>query len=78
MDVAFLDDPGATKADQVDGAIGELSDFHTMNAYYAQGVEVHTAVLPVGWEERVVLFRPRAAEPARARCLDSHISSCRS
>lgn len=71
-DIAFHDDPDAHKANQVDGAIGELSDFHTTNAYYAQGVEVSTAVLPSGWETRVVPFRPRAAEPALAWCLDSH------
>ena len=47
-DIAFLDDPDAVKADLVDGAIGELSGFHELNAYYAQGVEVSTAVLPDG------------------------------
>lgn len=71
-DVAFLDDADAVKADQVDGAIGEMSDFHATFAYYAQGVEVTTAVLPAGWRERVVAFRPRAAEPALAYCLEPH------
>lgn len=71
-DLAFFDDPGATKADKVDGAIGELSQFHEMYAYYAQGVEVATAVLPDGWRERVVLFDSKTAEPARAFCLDKH------
>ncbi|CAB4925249.1 MAG: hypothetical protein F2825_08580 [Actinobacteria bacterium] len=71
-DVAFLDDADATKADQVDGAIGELSGFHSTYAYYAQGVEVTTAVLPTGWRDRVVEFRPRSAEPALARCLERH------
>lgn len=71
-DVAFLDDANAMKADQVDGAIGELSDFHATFAYYAQGVETSTAVLPAGWRDRLVPFRPRAAEPALAYCLDPH------
>lgn len=71
-DIAFLRDPDAAKADAVDGAIGELSTFHETFAYYAQGVEVSTAVLPDGWRDRLVEFRPRAAEPARAVCLDPH------
>jgi hypothetical protein len=41
-------------ADQVDGAIGELSPFHDLNNYYAQGVDLTTPVLPSGWERRVV------------------------
>jgi hypothetical protein len=35
VDVAFFDDPDDRKADQVDGAIGELSLFHETNGYYA-------------------------------------------
>lgn len=71
-DLAFLRDPGAAKADAVDGAIGELSTFHETFAYYAQGVEVATATLPEGWRDRVVPFQPRAADPARAQCLDPY------
>lgn len=76
-DIAFLDDPDAHKADLVDGAIGELSSFHEMYAYYAQGVEVSTAILPDGWHDRVVPFvptsaEPTSAEPATAVCLEPH------
>lgn len=71
-DVAFLDDVGASKADAVDGAIGELSTFHQTFGYYAQGVEVSTAVLPRGWEQRAkTLARPDAL-PGVARCLEPH------
>ncbi len=38
VDVAFFDDADDTKADTVDGAIGELSPFHETFGYYAQGV----------------------------------------
>jgi hypothetical protein len=72
VDVAFLDDPGAHKADKVDAAIGEGSEFHQMNAYYGQGVEVSTAVLPDGWRDRVVRFTDSASAPATAYCLDAH------
>ena len=71
-DIAFLDDPDAHKADLVDGAIGELSSFHEMYTYYAQGVEVSTALLPDGWRDRVVPFVATSAEPASALCLDPH------
>ncbi|MGC4859773.1 hypothetical protein [Micromonospora sp. DT41] len=38
VDVAFFDDPDDHKADQVDGAIRELSPFHETFGYYAQGL----------------------------------------
>ncbi len=72
-DLAFFEEvEGQTKADQVDGAIGELSQFHETNHYYAQGVDLSTAKLPEGWRERLVPFQPRSADPARAMCLGKH------
>jgi hypothetical protein len=71
-DIAFRNDPHDVKADEVDGAIGEGSIFHQSNSYYAQGVGVSTAVLPDGWEERVVAYERADAEPAEAFCLDPH------
>jgi hypothetical protein len=65
VDVAFIDDPHAEKADVLDGAIGELSPFHQRYGIYGQGVEVRTATLPDGWERRVVSF-------GRAWCLEPH------
>jgi hypothetical protein len=43
VDVTFFDDPAEERSDQVDGAIGELSQFHETFGYYAQGVSVTTA-----------------------------------
>jgi hypothetical protein len=63
VDVAFFDDPGAAKADQVDGAIGELSPFHETFGYYAQGVSVSTAVLPEGWRDRLLLVETASTAP---------------
>lgn len=71
-DLAFVVDPDGEKADRVDGAIGELSRFHEAFGYYVQGVSVTTAVLPIGWRERTVVFEPIGAAPARARCLEPH------
>jgi hypothetical protein len=73
-DIAFFDDPADAKADQVDGAIGELSTFHETFGYYAQGVSVSvsTAVLPEGWRSRVVAFATPDTAPGRGLCLDPH------
>src|SRR5207245_3909472 len=63
---------GQQKADKVDGAIGELSQFHQTYSYYAQGVDLTTAKLPNGWRDRLLAFDRDDAAPARARCLDKH------
>ncbi len=42
------------RAELIDGAIGELSMFHETFGYYADGVAPNTAVLPAGWEQRLV------------------------
>lgn len=72
VDVAFFDDPGDHKADQVDGAIGELSLFHETFGYYAQGVSVSTAVLPDGWRDRLVVVESSNTAPGRGYLLDPH------
>lgn len=71
-DLAFLDDPADEKADQVDGAIGELSKFHETYGYYAQGVSVGTAILPAGWRDRLISLDTPATEPGRGLCLEPH------
>jgi hypothetical protein len=72
VDVAFFDDLDEAKADAVDGAIGELSDFHETFGYYAQGVSVTRAVLPEGWQERVAVVETPATAPGRGLCLEPY------
>jgi hypothetical protein len=71
-DFAFWDDADERIADKVDGAIGEMSAFDLGNGYYAQGVSVTTATLPVGWRDRLVQFSPTSANGAVAMCLEPH------
>jgi hypothetical protein len=71
-DLAFRNDIDAAKADAVDGAIGELSQFHETYGYYAQGVEIRTAVLPAGWEDRAEILDRADSRPGFARCLEPH------
>ena len=42
------------RADDIDFAIGELSSFHETFGYYAHGVSPETAILPAGWEGRLI------------------------
>ncbi len=71
-DVAFLDDPDERKSDLVDGGIGEESKFHETFGVYGQGVGLSTAVLPAGWQDRLVVFDDPGAVPSEALCLDPH------
>ncbi len=57
------------RAELIDGSIGELSPFHETYGYYAQGVGERTAVLPSGWEERLVSVPTPAG---RGLCLEPH------
>lgn len=70
--VAFFDDLDDLKADQVDGAIGELSAFHGTFGYYAQGVSVSTAVLPTGWQNRLVRIATASSAPGVGYLLEPH------
>lgn len=57
-------------ADAIDGAIGEGSQFHEMNGYYAQGVGPQTAVLPSGWIARVHRVQNSNTNGRVGYCLD--------
>jgi hypothetical protein len=60
------------RADEIDGAIGELSNFHETFGYYAQGVSPQTAILPAGWERRLRPLTSPNTEGATGLCLDIH------
>ncbi len=68
----FFDDTGNSKSDLVEAAIGELSAFHEMYGYYAQGVSVSTATLPRGWRKRLVVLETDSTAPGRGNCLEAH------
>jgi len=72
-DITFLSDPDRAKADEVEGAIGEMSSFHQMYGVYAEGVHVETATyLPTGWQDRLISWPLRSSEPADPRFLEPH------
>jgi hypothetical protein len=72
VDLAYFDDPDDSKADMIDGAIGELSLFHESFGFYAQGVSVRTAVLPDGWRDRVVRWSTQDTGQSHAAFLEPH------
>ncbi len=60
------------RADDIDAAIGELSSFHGTYGYYAHGVSPRTAILPTGWEQRLIRVSGPNTEGATGLCLDPH------
>jgi hypothetical protein len=57
-------------AELINGCLGEFSAFHTTFDYYADGVSPTTAILPRGWEDRLVRFSNENTNGAVAHCLD--------
>ncbi len=57
-------------ADLIEGSIGEGSPFHTTFGYCANGVGASTAVLPDGWQSRLVRFQTPATNGAVGLCLE--------
>lgn len=72
VDVAVFEDTNARGADLIDGSIGEASMFHSTFGYYVHGVAETTAILPVGWRERLVRFATPATSGVVAWCLEPH------
>jgi hypothetical protein len=55
---------------EIDGAIGEGSQFHETYGYYAQGVGPDTAVLPKDWMTRVHRVQNNNTNGRVGYCLD--------
>lgn len=64
------------KSDILDGAIGELSNFHETFGYYAHGVDETTATLPEGWVDRLVPVRNDNTGGATGWCLEVCTTGC--
>lgn len=64
------------KADEIDGALGDGSQFHLTYGYYAHGVGPETAKAPAGWQDRLVAVEiaPRVGSQTAttALCLELH------
>jgi Nucleotidyltransferase of unknown function (DUF6036) len=60
------------RADLIDAAIGELSQFHKTHRYYAHGIGPETATLPAGWEQRLIPISGPNTGGATGFCIDVH------
>lgn len=59
-------------SDLIDGSIGEGSPFHQTFGYYAHGVGTDTAVLPAGWQDRLVPVHNQNTGGGTGLCLEVH------
>jgi hypothetical protein len=69
-DVFTLRNPA--DSDLIEGSIGEGSPFHRTFGYYAHGVAVQTAVLPPGWQDRLIMVRNPNTGGGAGLCLEVH------
>lgn len=60
------------RGDLIDGSIGEGSPFQRSFGYFAHGVDDTTAILPQGWESRLVVVGSSNTQGARGWCLEAH------
>jgi hypothetical protein len=60
------------KSELIDGVLGELSPFHATFHYYAHGVGPTTAVLPSGWQNRLVKLTSPNTNGAVGWCIEVH------
>ena len=59
-------------SDEIDGALGQDSQFDRTFGYYADGVTPTTATLPTGWEGRLVPIHNENTGGATGWCLEVH------
>ncbi len=74
VDVLDFDDPSGERADAVAGALGEFSQFHETFDVYADGVDVTTAKLPDGWQDRLMEVNTIGTEGHSRWCIESMTS----
>lgn len=61
-------DPDLTEqvADELDGILGQASQFDDLNGYYCDGVGSESAVMPSDWRDRAIVFSTPAMNGVRA------------
>jgi len=59
--------------DYIDGALGELSQFHKTHGFYVHGIAIESAKLPNGWEQRTVpISDPKSTGGNTGWCIETH------
>jgi len=60
------------RADDIDGALGELSMFHQTFGFYVHGVSLEIAVLPDGWKNRLIRVQNQNTRQCIGWCVEGH------
>ena len=71
-DVLPLDDPDGSKADLIDGVLGELSNFDERFGIHGDGISPETAILPEGWRDRLIPYVNANTNGITGLCLERH------
>jgi len=59
--------------DIIDGALGELSQFHQTHGFYVHGIAIESATFPLGWEQRAVpVSDPISTRGSTGLCVEAH------
>lgn len=73
-DVCPLNAP--EKADEISGAIGEITVFQSTHGYYAHGLPPEACPLPNGWRDRLVVHQNENTRGYTALCLHPDDLAC--
>jgi Nucleotidyltransferase of unknown function (DUF6036) len=60
------------RVDDIDGVLGELSQFNATHGFYVHGVSVEAAIVPNGWEDRMVKVATPGTNGKIGWCLEGH------
>ena len=61
------------QVDVIDGALGEMSQFHQTFGFYVHGVSIESANLPPGWKDRVLpVSDPLTTRGNTGWCVEAH------
>lgn len=58
--------------DVIDVQLGELSPFHDAFGFYVHGLSIDAAVLPAGWQERMIAVRNDNTRDKTGWCVEAH------
>lgn len=60
------------QADRIDGALGEMSQFHQTHGFYVHGVSIESAILPDGWKDRTITVQDYMDSSKKGYCVEAH------
>jgi hypothetical protein len=58
--------------DKIDGALGELSQFHQTYGFYVHGLSLEAATLPDGWKDRTNKIQNSNTKQYAGHCVEAH------